>query len=165
MQQVLTIHVQDDVDDRAARILAALGHIGKLPRFMDAIVERRDMWTVLCWLEDDLLAFSGRNRWCGALDGWQLVVGSSPALLENVPEYTGYGEVQAWLVFENRWVLTVIPADIRQHEDTDDVLVWDYDEFIDKCEAIPIATVALADDSAIHLNRKMREFSKLEAML
>lgn len=162
---VLTLHIEDDCDDRAAQVLAALGDWGKLPRFVDAIIEGRDMWTTICWLEEDLLAFHGKNRWCSALDGWQIVVGSSPHLLEDVPGYLEYGPLQAWLVFEDKWVLTIVPAEYRQQEDTDDVQVWDIDTFTEKCEAIPVASVAFADDSAIHLNRKMREFGRLEAML
>lgn len=160
---VLTIQVQDEVDDRAARVLEALGDIGKLPRFMDAIIERRDLWTVLCWLEDDLLAFQSRNRWCGATDDWLLTVGLSRHLIEDVPEYTGYGKVQAWLVYEEEWVLTVVPPDVRQHEGTADILVWDGATFCEEFGAVPIASVHFADDSGMKLNRAMRA-NDLEAI-
>jgi hypothetical protein len=158
---VLTINVQEDVDTRAAEVLASLADIGLLPRFMHDIVERSPMLTVLCALEDDLLAFSARNRWSGSLDGWELVVGLSPFLLEAVPSYTGYGDVDAWLVYEGEWVLTIVPPDIRQKKNTDDVLVWAAETFY--AQSVPLASVAFADDSAIHLNRQMRQLSSLEA--
>ncbi len=162
---ILTVNVQEDTDDRAAQVLGALNDIGRLPQFMHHIVERSPMWMVLCALEDDLLAFHGKNRWCGSLDGWELVVGTSPFILEDVPEYTGYGAVQAWLVYEGEWVLTINPSFIRQQEDTDDVLVWDAVGFYE--QSIALAKVNFADDSAIHLNqamrKTMREIDELEA--
>jgi hypothetical protein len=161
----LTINVQEDIDDRAAQVLKALNDINLLPEFMHHIVSFSPSWMVLCALEADLLAFHGRNRWCGSLDGWELVVGTSPFILEDVPEYTGYGQVQAWLVYEGEWVLTINPSFIRQQKNTDDVLVWDAACFYE--QSISLARVHLADDSAIHLNRAMhqtmREIDELEA--
>lgn len=154
---VLTIQVQDEVDDRAAEVLAALTDIGKLDGFMAAIVEGRDLWTVLCWLEEDLLRFAGRNPWCGALDGWRLVVGTCPYLLEDVPEYTGYGVVGAWLLYEGDWVMTIVPPEVRQREETADVLVWDAGYFEEMYGAIPLASVVFAEDSGMRLNAAMRQ--------
>jgi len=162
---VLTIHVQDETDERAACVLAGLADMRKLSGFLDAIFEKRDLWTVICRLEDDLLAFNDKNRYCGALDDWKFVVGHCPFLLENVPEYLGYGDdLQAWLVFEDEWVLTVIPPDIRQGENTDDVLVWDLDSFMEH-DALPLASTAFADDSGIKFNRAMREIREMDALL
>jgi hypothetical protein len=165
LPDILTINVQEDTDDRAAQVLGALNDIGRLPQFMHHVVSRSPSWLVLCALEEDLLAFHGKNRWCGSLDGWELVVGTSPFILEDVPEYTGYGPVQAWLLYEGEWVLTINPSFIRQQEDTDDILVWDAACFYE--QSISLAKVHLADDSAIHLNRAMhktmREIDELEA--
>jgi hypothetical protein len=48
MMDVVTINIQgEDLNDRPARLLGALIDMGKLPRFVDAIVEKRDTWTTL----------------------------------------------------------------------------------------------------------------------
>jgi hypothetical protein len=142
------------------RILVALAEIGKLPHYVDAILEGRGAWHTMCLLEDDLLAFESRNRWCGAIGGWQFIIGHC-AELEDVPSYNPWGHVQAWL--ENwGWVFTF---NTRDGQDGRDVTVWPRDEFYDHTEAVPIASADFADDSAIVLNRAMREIRELESLL
>ena len=167
MMDVVTINIQgEDLNDRPARLLGALIDMGKLPRFVDAIVERRDTWTALCWLEEDMLQFQTRNRWCGATDGWKLAVGHC-AELDDVPSYTGYGNVQAWLLYDDGnsvWAVTIRPAEYRQQEDTHDVVVWSAEEFDEHCEAVLTTAVDFADDSGMMLNLAMREIRDLERM-
>ena len=168
MMDVVTISVQgpEDTNDYPARLLGALIDQGRLPRFVDAIIEKRDTWTTLCWLEEDMLQFESRNRWCGATDGWRIAVGHCPEL-DDVPAYTGYG-MQAWLLYETEdclWAVTIRPAETRQLEEADDVVIWSHEEFIDHYNAVPVASVAFADDSGLRLNKAMREIRELEEML
>ena len=158
--RVLTVEVRSE-DKRAASVLCTLFDAGKLPLFGDAIVNKRDAWTTFCRLEDDLLAFASRNRWCAALEDWKLVLGHCP-YMDDVPEYTGYGHMQAWLEYGDRWAVTIQQMDLRQREDQPDVIVWDTEEFEDHTGASRYVAVAFADDSAIHLNRAVRELRGLE---
>lgn len=162
---VLTFSVGCD-DEQAKDVLAALAEARKLPRFVDAIVERRDTWTTLCWLEEDLLAFARKNRWGGAVDDWALVVGRCP-FLEDVPSYTGYGKrtwpMQAWLEYAGQWVVAIQRPELRQREDQADVGVRDAEDFYADHSVTRIAGVAFADDSGIHLNRALRAVRDLES--
>lgn len=160
---VVTFTVQGDADDRPARVLAGLSEINRLPRFVDAIVEKRDVWTVLCWLEEDLLAFARRNRSSAAIDDWTLVLGRC-ADLDDIPEHAGYGDLQAWIEFGKDFVVTICPANSRQQEDADDVLVWTADEFAEHCNATRIVGVGFAEDSGKRLNRAMREIRELDEL-
>jgi hypothetical protein len=161
---IVTYAIQGEADDRAARVLAGLSENNHLPHFVDAIVERRDVWTVLCWLEDDLLALARRNRWCAAPEDWTLVVGRC-ADLDDIPAHTGYGDLQAWLEYGPDSVITICPADSRQQEDADDVLVWTSDEFAEHCNPTRILGVGFADDSGKRLNRALRQIRELEDLL
>ena len=164
---VLTIGLRiEDEDDRAARVLGGLADLGKLPRFMQCIEECRDTWTVLHFLQEDMLAFAAVNPWCGATDGWALVLGHC-AELEDLPQYTVpyWGQVQAWLVYQSTWAVTVQPADLRGGPDQDDLLVWDLGDFEEHCAATPITGCVFCEEFGIYLNRAMREYRQLEALL
>jgi hypothetical protein len=164
---VVTISVQGDAGDRPKRLLDALIEGGKLRRFCDAIVERRDLWTTLCWLEDDMLQFEASNRSSCATDGWKIAVGHCSEL-EDVPAYCGWGELQAWLLYDDGsrvWAVTIRPAEYRQLEDVPDVLVWDAAEFDERCDAAVAMAVPFADDSGMRLNKAMRELRELESLL
>jgi len=151
--------------ERAAGLLSALIDCGKLPSFVDALLNRHNAYHDICMMEDDVMAFEHRNRWCGAADGWMIVVGrcSFPEPhLENVPTYTGWGGalgVQAWLQYEDSFV-TIGTA--GRGPDEADVLVWDPDEFVASHGAEVFVRAAFADNSAMVLNRSFRAIAELE---
>ena len=151
--QMLTISVAGD--DTAARILSALANSRKLPRFSSAIENGDEPWMCYCALEEDMLAFERKNRWCGAVDGWRFVVGTSDRAA-SVPLWLGYGIAEAWLEYEPSGSVVVVKA-ADEREDAD-VVVREADEL----DFAPLATAAFADDSAIHLNRAVKEVRALE---
>lgn len=157
---VIEVHGEDEATEYAAQLLAAMVDIGKLPQFVDEVEHRPSSekgrsvasWHAICRLEDDMLAFQQKNRWCGLVDGWAIVIGyaetpegSRP--IPTVPEYTGWGPVQAWLEC-NGAPVTIDPGY--------GVHVWDKEFFEYDTQCDVFTTVPFSDDSGILLNAAFR---------
>jgi len=163
---ILTVCLNTTEDsDRLTRLGQALGNLSRLSAFMQCIEERRDTWTVLNFMLDDMLAYRYWDRAQGDIGDWTLVLGYCPDL-EDLPEYTisAWGQVQAWVVYRDEWAITVQPADLRGGPDQCDLLVWHVDDFTEHCRAVPIVACTFGDDIGMRLNKAMREYRALEAM-
>jgi hypothetical protein len=159
----ITIEVRGEkASDFSAELVSALIDARKLPGFVDALLNHHNAYHAICMMEDDALAFEHANRWCGAADGWTIVVGRCTfpeGHLENVPEYVGWGEVQAWLEYGGH-VLTVGVEHRTPGEP--DILVWDREEFVAGHGADTFVRAVFADDSAMALNHSFRAIDGLE---
>jgi hypothetical protein len=138
-----------------AELVKALADIGRLDRFTIMVADAYPVWHCICVFEDELLAFQHRNPYCGMTDGWRIEVGYADGL-QDVPRYVGWGPVQAWLRYEDAACVV---------EPGYGLVCWDVREFYPKRNVVPIASTAVADDSAIHLNRMFRERREMEAAM
>jgi hypothetical protein len=127
-------------DSRAAELVKALIDTGKLPHFAQAVEDGWPAWEAICQFESDLLAFNRKNRWCGCVDGWSICVGRSDTA-EAVPEYVGWGEVQAWL----------------RHGDVMVVIEPERVLFLDDFDGSETAYSPLADWSGLRLNLLLKQ--------
>ena len=138
-----------------AELVKALVDIGKLERFAAMVEDGHCAWHCICMLEEDLLAFAHRNRWCGSVEGWRTVVGSGTDI-QPVPEYVGWGHAQAWL--EHYEVSCVVEPGYG-------LVCRTLDDFVAHHRTIPWASAPFCDESGIILNRAMREMQELESAL
>jgi len=158
------MHDESAATERTAELLAALTDIGKVPHLADEVDYRGLAWHAICGLEDDLLDFQRKNRWCGSTDGWYIVIGKAllcagapvQVSIPSVPQYVGWGDVQAWLQHDNAAV--VVEPGYGVH-------VFDLPTFEASYSGDIIAGAAFADDSAIALNAAFRWRSDDEAAL
>jgi hypothetical protein len=98
---------EEGTDSRPVDIVKALIETGRLPRFAQATADGWPVWHTICQLEDDLLAFNRKNRWCGMLDGWTICLGHSDEDAADLPVYqqAEWGALQCWLRYEDTVVL------------------------------------------------------------
>jgi hypothetical protein len=168
----LTIEMKTPDEPHPAALLSALVEIGKLPNFVGAMADGVKPWDALCLLEADMLAFESKNRWCGATDGWRIVVGSCPFLPDD-PDYNDWGQVSSWVAYGD-YVMTIVPGGSCDEDECScgdgcveecggKVVLWDAEEFYVGQEATVRAHTAFADDSAIPLNRILKMFASLES--
>ena len=150
----LNIVLMDGVSEDAlpVRMLKGMSCAGKLNKFLSVMDAADTSWQAICTLEDDFLAFVGRNRWCGVTDGWFIEVGPCAAL-PKVPDYNEWGNVSAWVLCEqdpyDDYVIVVDPAGMEAK-------VYTTFAFYDALEARPRCTAPFADDSAMMLNGALK---------
>lgn len=157
---IIELHSDSEEAEYTAQLLAALVDIGKLPQFVDEVEHgptREDWrnvaaWHAICRLEDDMLAFQQRNRWCGMVDGWEIVIGHADAPEDHpipmVPEYVGWGPVQAWVEYNSGAVVTIDPGY--------GVHVWDKEFFEHETQCDVFTRAPFSGDSGILLNAAFR---------
>jgi len=161
---VIETHAESAATERTAALLAALLDSGKVPRFQDEVEWRGLAWHAICGLEDDLLDFQRKNRWCGSTDGWYTVGGKAllnegapvQVTVPTVPQYTGWGDVQAWLQYED--TVVVVEPGYGLH-------LFDLPTFEATYTGDIITGAAFADDSGMALNAAFRWRSDDEAAL
>jgi hypothetical protein len=139
---------------RPAVLLKGLIESGKLSSFVNSLDNSDSSWHALCQLEEDVLSFERRNRWCGSADGWNIVVGRCD-VLPQVPSYNDWGNVAAWAAYDD-FVVVIDPTGER-------VLVWDAEDFYTSNEASVRASSPFADDSAMRLNPILKAFARLDS--
>jgi hypothetical protein len=137
-------------ETRAVRLLQGLIEAQKLREFSGAMDSSTTPWDAICMFEEDLLRFQRKNRWCGVLDeGWAIEVGRCP-LLPQVPSYTEWGKVAAWIRVDE-FVLVIDPPSRC-------IEVWYDMDFYDNYEATIRCTAPFAEDSAILMNKILKAY-------
>lgn len=151
----MIVEAHGETTERTAELVRGYVLAGKLEHFAAMVEDAHPVWHCICMFEEDLLAFARRNRWCGSVDGWRIIVGSGTDI-QPVPQYTGWGHAQAWL--EHYDVSCVV-------EPSYGLVCRTLDDFVAHHRTIPWASAPFCDESGIILNRAMREMRELESAL
>ena len=161
---VLETHGQET--ERTAELISAYVDFGHLDNFAHKVHEGHPFWHCICLMEDDLLRWSQRNRWCAGADDWLMAVGYAQdcvdergrtlLAIEDVPKYVGWGAVKAWLVHESTAV--VIQPGVGLH-------LFSAEDFDASFRAQPLVVCAFRDDSAILMNAEFKRFGAVTSEL
>jgi hypothetical protein len=175
----MLIETRGDTEPQA-RSIRALIHLGIARDFPVMVEDGAPTWLCWCRLEDELLAFTHRNRWGGVLDGFRFVIGLAEGVAD-VPSYNEWGDVQCWLEYSGAVVTVELveaePCDYCCPQDdgselthtgqepvcTLGLVVQPKADFIAAHDAEPLVKVPFADDSGIRLNRGLKQMREYEA--
>lgn len=155
---ILETHGQ--ATEGTAELISAYVDSGHADNFAAKLHDGHVSWHCICLLEEDLLNWSSRNRWCAAVDDWLMAVGYAEdckdehgrvlLAIEYVPRYVGWGKVKAWLVHESTAV--VIEPGVGVH-------LFDHDDFDESFHATPLVVCGFRDDSAMLMNAAFKEMN------
>lgn len=135
-RDVVTFEIGDEEPEGVSRLRRMIA-AGSARWTVHEVTGRVPQWEQVCAVERDLLADHAES-------GWTLVAGAAE----------GYDEVRGWLLYGDHVLVPLGPK--AQRERGVDIAAFTLEEWTQVAEVC--AAAAASDESAIVLNRQIREF-------